>query len=180
MKKKKLQALMKQRVRVHSDVHHRKRNRCRQRAVLQTLLNYTHSHTNKNCFNDWFPNLVLLQPQLFLFHVVTIIHPEDFTQCTTHGSFVLHWHETAYNMFTFSCLFLLPLVIMITCYTRIFCEITKRLKTDKCKFDPWVTDSNVCQLRAADDLSVVLLSLRQCPPVKCICDVLRTTSPELA
>ncbi|MEQ2161712.1 hypothetical protein GOODEAATRI_012303 [Goodea atripinnis] len=33
-------------------------------------------------------------------------------------------------MFTFSCLFLLPLVIMITCYTRIFHEISKRLKKD--------------------------------------------------
>lgn len=72
--------------------------------------------------------------QLFLFHSVTIVLPEDFTQCTTHGSFLTHWHETAYNMFTFSCLFLLPLVIMITCYTRIFCEISKRLKKDNCEF----------------------------------------------
>lgn len=73
---------------------------------------------------SWFP------PQMFLFHNVTIVHPEDFTQCTTRGSFVRHWHETAYNMFTFFCLFLLPLVIMITCYTRIFCEISKRLRKD--------------------------------------------------
>lgn len=73
-------------------------------------------------------------PQIFLFHNVTIIHPEDFTQCTTRGSFITHWHETAYNMFTFSCLFLLPLIIMITCYTRIFCEISKRLNKDNCEF----------------------------------------------
>ncbi|XP_042271291.1 gonadotropin-releasing hormone II receptor-like isoform X2 [Thunnus maccoyii] len=48
-------------------------------------------------------------------------------QCTTRGSFVTHWQETAYNMFTFSCLFLLPLVIMIICYTRIFIQISKRM-----------------------------------------------------
>lgn len=85
---------------------------------------------NETPQSNMFP---LLSPlQIFLFHSVTI-HPEDFTQCTTHGSFLTHWHETVYNMFTFSCLFLLPLVIMITCYTRIFCEISKRLKTDNCK-----------------------------------------------
>ncbi|KAK5915045.1 hypothetical protein CesoFtcFv8_000679 [Champsocephalus esox] len=78
----------------------------------------------------WGMSVVLSVPQMFLFHNVTIVHPEDFTQCTTRGSFGTHWHETAYNMFTFSCLFLLPLVIMITCYTRIFCEISKRLKRD--------------------------------------------------
>ena len=74
-------------------------------------------------------------PQIYLFHNVTIIHPEEFTQCTTRGSFPSHWHETAYNMFTFSCLFLLPLVIMITCYTRIFCEISKRLKMHNCELE---------------------------------------------
>ncbi|KAG7242508.1 hypothetical protein INR49_020221, partial [Caranx melampygus] len=68
--------------------------------------------------------------RIFLFRNVTINHPENFTQCTTRGSFVTHWRETAYNMFTFCCLFLLPLVIMITCYTRIFCEISKRLRKD--------------------------------------------------
>lgn len=73
--------------------------------------------------------------QIFIFHSVTIILPEDFTQCTTRGSFLTRWHETAYNMFTFSCLFLLPLVIMITCYTRIFFEISKRVKKDNRKSD---------------------------------------------
>uniref|UniRef100_A0A673B3Z9 Type II GnRH receptor n=1 Tax=Sphaeramia orbicularis TaxID=375764 RepID=A0A673B3Z9_9TELE len=78
----------------------------------------------------WSMSVMLSVPQAFLFHNVTINDPEDFTQCSTHGSFLTHWHETAYNMFTFSCLFLLPLVIMITCYTRIFCEISMRLKKD--------------------------------------------------
>lgn len=64
---------------------------------------------------------------MFIFHNVTITVPENFTQCTTHGSFDQHWQETLYNMFTFVCLFLLPLVIMIFCYTRILVEISGRM-----------------------------------------------------
>ncbi|XP_029378185.1 gonadotropin releasing hormone receptor 4 [Echeneis naucrates] len=75
----------------------------------------------------WTMSLVLSLPQMFIFHSVTITVPDNFTQCTTHGSFVQHWQETLYNMFTFVCLFLLPLVIMICCYTRIFVEISSRM-----------------------------------------------------
>lgn len=71
--------------------------------------------------------------QIFIFHNVTITVPENFTQCTTHGSFVQHWQETLYNMFTFACLFLLPLVIMIFCYTRILVEISSRMTRSNCK-----------------------------------------------
>lgn len=80
------------------------------------------------------PNVsFILIPQMFIFHNVTITYPANFTQCTTRGSFVAHWQETAYNMFTFSCLFLLPLVIMIVCYTRIFIQISKRITKKNCK-----------------------------------------------
>ncbi|XP_059213222.1 putative gonadotropin-releasing hormone II receptor [Centropristis striata] len=103
----------------------------RQSAILNPLAISKARKRNRVMLTvAWGMSVVLSVPQLFLFHNVTIIHPEDFTQCTTRGSFITHWHETAYNMFTFSCLFLLPLVIMITCYTRIFCEISKRLNKD--------------------------------------------------
>uniref|UniRef100_A0A3P8RSA0 Type II GnRH receptor n=1 Tax=Amphiprion percula TaxID=161767 RepID=A0A3P8RSA0_AMPPE len=75
----------------------------------------------------WTMSALFSIPQIFIFHNVTITYPANFTQCTTRGSFVTHWQETAYNMFTFSCLFLLPLVIMIVCYTRIFIQITKQM-----------------------------------------------------
>ncbi|XP_077453069.1 gonadotropin releasing hormone receptor 4 [Stigmatopora argus] len=75
----------------------------------------------------WSMSVVLSFPQMFIFHNVTITVPENFTQCTTHGSFVQHWQETVYNMFTFACLFLLPLAIMIFCYTRILIEISSRM-----------------------------------------------------
>ncbi|XP_061630276.1 gonadotropin releasing hormone receptor 4 [Phyllopteryx taeniolatus] len=75
----------------------------------------------------WSMSVILSLPQMFIFHNVTITVPENFTQCTTHGSFVEHWQETVYNMFTFACLFLLPLAIMIFCYTRILIEISSRM-----------------------------------------------------
>nr|XP_020468109.1 gonadotropin-releasing hormone II receptor-like isoform X2 [Monopterus albus] len=75
----------------------------------------------------WTMSVILSLPQMFIFHNVTITVPENFTQCTTYGSFVQHWQEILYNMFTFVCLFLLPLVIMIFCYTRILVEISSRM-----------------------------------------------------
>ncbi|XP_029951749.1 gonadotropin releasing hormone receptor 4 [Salarias fasciatus] len=75
----------------------------------------------------WTMSVILSLPQMFIFHNVTITVPENFTQCTTHGSFVQRWQETLYNMFTFVCLFLLPLAIMIFCYTRILVEISSRM-----------------------------------------------------
>ncbi|XP_034042851.1 gonadotropin-releasing hormone receptor-like [Thalassophryne amazonica] len=99
----------------------------RQSAILNPLaINKAKKRNRVMLTVAWAMSSVLSVPQIFLFRNVTI---KDFTQCTTWGSFVTHWHETSYNMFTFSCLFLLPLVIMITCYTRIFLEISKRLKT---------------------------------------------------
>ncbi|XP_072551277.1 gonadotropin releasing hormone receptor 4 [Salminus brasiliensis] len=75
----------------------------------------------------WAMSITFSVPQMFIFHTVTITVPANFTQCTTRGSFVKHWQETLYNMFTFVCLFLLPLVIMIFCYTRILMEISQRI-----------------------------------------------------
>uniref|UniRef100_A0A4W4GEF7 Type II GnRH receptor n=2 Tax=Electrophorus electricus TaxID=8005 RepID=A0A4W4GEF7_ELEEL len=75
----------------------------------------------------WLMSFVLAIPQMIIFHTVTITVPANFTQCTTRGSFIQHWQETLYNMFTFVCLFLLPLVIMIFCYTRILVEISRRM-----------------------------------------------------
>lgn len=92
------------------------------------------SKNNTGCHHLPILYIYFFIPQMFIFHNVTITYPANFTQCTTRGSFVTHWQETAYNMFTFSCLFLLPLVIMIICYTRIFIQISKRMTKKNCKF----------------------------------------------
>ncbi|XP_077477854.1 putative gonadotropin-releasing hormone II receptor [Stigmatopora argus] len=104
----------------------------RQSAILNPLaINEARKWNRCMLAAAWTMSVLLSVPQMFLFHNVTIKGPEDFTQCTTRGSFGSRWQETAYNMFTFFCLFLLPLAIMIICYTRIFMEISKRLNKDK-------------------------------------------------
>lgn len=99
---------------------------------------------------------------MFIFHNVTITYPANFTQCTTRGSFVTHWQETAYNMFTFSCLFLLPLVIMIICYTRIFIQISKRMAKKSCKSgaEPacWAVTTEALKVN-----NIFLFPFLQCP-----------------
>ncbi|KAG7468197.1 hypothetical protein MATL_G00140340 [Megalops atlanticus] len=100
----------------------------RQSAILNPLAINEARKKNKIMLSvAWTMSAVLSLPQAFIFHNVTITVPQNFTQCTTQGSFARHWQETVYNMFTFVCLFLLPLAIMIFCYTRILVEISKRM-----------------------------------------------------
>lgn len=47
----------------------------------------------------------------------------DFTQCATHGSFSRRWQETLYNMFHFTTLYVVPLLVMSCCYSRILLHI---------------------------------------------------------
>lgn len=47
----------------------------------------------------------------------------DFTQCATHGSFSRRWQETVYNMFHFTTLYVVPLLVMSCCYSRILLHI---------------------------------------------------------
>nr|XP_056709206.1 gonadotropin-releasing hormone II receptor-like [Euleptes europaea] len=76
----------------------------------------------------WALSLLLALPQMFVFHTVSRSQPVYFTQCATVGSFRAHWQEVLYNMFTFCFLFLLPLLIMVVCYSRIFIEISGKMK----------------------------------------------------
>uniref|UniRef100_A0A3Q2G2M2 Type II GnRH receptor n=1 Tax=Cyprinodon variegatus TaxID=28743 RepID=A0A3Q2G2M2_CYPVA len=100
----------------------------RQSAILNPLLTSMAPKRNRIMLMiAWAMSALLSVPQMFIFHNVTITDPANFTQCTTRGSFVTHWQETAYNMFTFSWLFLLPLAIMITCYSRIFIHISEQM-----------------------------------------------------
>ncbi|CAM9123710.1 unnamed protein product [Bubo scandiacus] len=64
--------------------------------------------------------------QAFVFRTVRRRQPRRFVQCATVGSFGAHWQETLYNMFTFTFLFLLPLLVMLLCYGRILAAISGR------------------------------------------------------
>uniref|UniRef100_A0A8C8RMC9 Gonadotropin-releasing hormone receptor n=1 Tax=Pelusios castaneus TaxID=367368 RepID=A0A8C8RMC9_9SAUR len=97
----------------------------RQAAILNPLSMGDAKKKNKAMLCvAWALSLLLALPQMFVFHTVSRSQPIYFIQCATVGSFQAHWQETLYNMFTFSCLFLLPLLIMVLCYSRILIEIS--------------------------------------------------------
>ncbi|XP_013926514.1 PREDICTED: gonadotropin-releasing hormone II receptor-like [Thamnophis sirtalis] len=75
----------------------------------------------------WTLSFLLAVPQMFVFHTVSRSQPTHFVQCATVGSFGAHWQETLYNMFTFSWLFLVPLLVMVLCYSRILVEISRMM-----------------------------------------------------
>ncbi|KAM6168265.1 LOW QUALITY PROTEIN: gonadotropin-releasing hormone II receptor-like [Erethizon dorsatum] len=87
----------------------------RQAAVLNPL--GPRSGGRKLLGAAWGLSFLLALPQLFLFHTVCRAGPVPFTQFVTKGSFNARWQETTYNLFTFCCLFLLPLTAMTICYS---------------------------------------------------------------
>ncbi|XP_016372029.1 putative gonadotropin-releasing hormone II receptor [Sinocyclocheilus rhinocerous] len=103
----------------------------RQAAILNPLSINKARKRNKVLLSvAWTMSVVLSIPQVFVFQVVVIDSPKRFIQCTTYGSFSSHWQETLYNMLTFTFLFLFPLFIMISCYTRILFEISNKMAKD--------------------------------------------------
>ncbi|XP_002810361.3 gonadotropin-releasing hormone II receptor [Pongo abelii] len=94
----------------------------RQAAVLNPL--GSRSGVRKLLGAAWGLSFLLALPQLFLFHTVHRAGPVPFTQFVTKGSFKARWRETTYNLFTFCCLFLLPLTAMAICYSRIVLSVS--------------------------------------------------------
>ncbi|KAK7831866.1 hypothetical protein U0070_016496, partial [Myodes glareolus] len=69
--------------------------------------------------------------KLFLLYIFRMIYLEDgsghvvFSQCVTHCSFPRWWHQAFYNFFTFGCLFIFPLLIMLVCNAKIIFTLTR-------------------------------------------------------
>ncbi|KAK7146671.1 hypothetical protein R3I94_009491 [Phoxinus phoxinus] len=99
----------------------------RHQAILRPLdsLN-AHRRNRRMLVTAWSLSALIASPQLFIFRTVRA-ESEDFTQCVTHGSFQERWQETAYNMFHFVTLYVIPLLVMSCCYTCILIEINRQL-----------------------------------------------------
>ncbi|PWA28640.1 hypothetical protein CCH79_00019841 [Gambusia affinis] len=73
----------------------------------------------------WAEKCPELQETLFLFRTIRL-DAADFTQCASHGSFAHRWQETLYNMFHFVTLYVVPLLLMSCCYSRILLHINQQ------------------------------------------------------
>lgn len=82
-------------------------------------------------YNDlycWIDEPTNMKPsKTIVFH--TASHPlfPDFVQCVSYNS-LTEWQEIFYSTFGIAALYLIPLVIIILCYTRILWEIYRRSK----------------------------------------------------
>ncbi|KAM3842761.1 gonadotropin-releasing hormone II receptor-like [Diretmus argenteus] len=103
----------------------------RHHAILHPLDSLDAGLRNKRMLLvAWMLSLLLASPQLFIFRAIKA-DGVDFTQCVTHGSFWHRWQETAYNMFHFVTLYVVPLLVMSCCYTRILIEINRQMHKSK-------------------------------------------------
>lgn len=73
----------------------------------------------------WGLSAVLSIPQLLIFHVSKGPFYEDFYQCVTYGFYTELWQEQLYTTFSFVCMFLLPLVILLSTYVSTIITISQ-------------------------------------------------------
>uniref|UniRef100_A0A3B3DZ71 Type II GnRH receptor n=1 Tax=Oryzias melastigma TaxID=30732 RepID=A0A3B3DZ71_ORYME len=103
----------------------------RQHAILHPL-DALSAHRRNRCMLllAWTLSLLLATPQLFIFRTIRV-DQANFTQCVSHGSFSHRWQETVYNMFHFVTLYVVPLLVMSCCYSRILLHIHQQHLRDK-------------------------------------------------
>ncbi|XP_014282595.1 gonadotropin-releasing hormone receptor isoform X2 [Halyomorpha halys] len=73
----------------------------------------------------WVLSIILSIPQLVIFHEGKGPFFEDFYQCVTYGFYTEPWQEQLYTTFSFVCMFMLPLFILITSYVSTIVTISK-------------------------------------------------------
>ncbi|KAM4581406.1 gonadotropin-releasing hormone II receptor-like isoform 1-T3 [Odontesthes bonariensis] len=103
----------------------------RQHAIMHPLDALSaHRRNRLMLLLAWGLSLLLASPQLFIFRTISV-DSADFTQCASHGSFSRRWQETVYNMFHFITLYVVPLLVMSCCYSRILLHIHLQHLRDK-------------------------------------------------
>ncbi|XP_003801017.1 gonadotropin-releasing hormone receptor isoform X1 [Otolemur garnettii] len=99
----------------------------------------------------WILSGVLAGPQLYVFRMIHLADSsgqiEVFSQCVTHGSFPQWWHQAFYNFFTFSFLFIIPLLIMLICNAKIIFALTQVLHRDPHKLQWNQSKNNIPRAR---------------------------------
>ncbi|XP_021931106.1 gonadotropin-releasing hormone receptor isoform X3 [Zootermopsis nevadensis] len=83
----------------------------------------------------WVLSLTLSIPQLVIFHVEKGPFYEDFYQCVTFGFYTEPWQEQLYTTFSLVCMFILPLLIIISTYVSTIITISKSEKMFKAEVE---------------------------------------------
>nr|AND99325.1 corazonin receptor beta [Rhodnius prolixus] len=73
----------------------------------------------------WFLSFLLSLPQVFIFHLSKGPFYEEFYQCVTYGFYTEPWQEQLYTTFSFVCMFMLPLLILIISYVSTIITISQ-------------------------------------------------------
>ncbi|XP_064620462.1 gonadotropin-releasing hormone receptor-like isoform X2 [Lineus longissimus] len=74
----------------------------------------------------WTLSALLSSPQAIMFSLQRGPFKEDFFQCVNFDFYHALWQEQLYFLATLLLLFVIPLMIMITCYALIFCTISRK------------------------------------------------------
>ncbi|XP_076350250.1 adipokinetic hormone/corazonin-related peptide receptor variant I-like isoform X2 [Tachypleus tridentatus] len=79
----------------------------------------------------WLISFICSLPQSVVFRVQQ--HPQypDFEQCVSFGFFSEIGQDRAYNIFCILALYLVPLAIIVFCYSRILCVISRRSRDNE-------------------------------------------------
>uniref|UniRef100_A0A146LNL0 Gonadotropin-releasing hormone receptor n=2 Tax=Lygus hesperus TaxID=30085 RepID=A0A146LNL0_LYGHE len=70
-------------------------------------------------------SFILSIPQLVIFHESTGPFYEEFRQCVTYGFYTEPWQEQLYTTFSFVCMFMLPLAILVASYVATIVTISQ-------------------------------------------------------
>ncbi|XP_054286924.1 gonadotropin-releasing hormone receptor isoform X2 [Macrosteles quadrilineatus] len=73
----------------------------------------------------WGLAALLSLPQMAIFHVVRGPFYEEFYQCVTYGFYTERWQEQLYTTFSFMCMFIVPLIILISTYVSTIITISQ-------------------------------------------------------
>ncbi|XP_029441122.1 gonadotropin-releasing hormone receptor [Rhinatrema bivittatum] len=121
-------------------------------AITRPLMAKSNSRIGRNMLGlAWGLSVLLAGPQLFIFKMYYVADSSGkvstFSQCATHGSFPEEWQQTLYNLFTFLCLFIIPLLIMLVCNFKILLTMTQALHQDRHKPALKQSKNNIPQAR---------------------------------
>ncbi|KAI5945799.1 gonadotropin-releasing hormone receptor isoform X1 [Manis javanica] len=99
----------------------------------------------------WLLSSIFAGPQLYIFRMIHLTDSSGqtggFSQCVTHCSFPQWWHQAFYNFFTFSCLFIIPFLIMLICNAKIIFTLTQVLHQDPHKLQLNQSKNNIPRAR---------------------------------